>query len=171
MIIQCTKKLADEMKLKVSKPDLLNVNQIYCWHAHLFKIGRKKCVLVMNNVTRYHFVLYGLVKKDFVMFEEIVKMNIVSNFLADGINPDHVDWYINQLGDIQFYATSDRSIISQMNDSILSLEYIIYYEAERGNTIDIFEINRDLNCTPMMKIPKYPNKMMIDALNEQYSKN
>jgi len=159
------------MKLKVSKPDLLNENQIFCWHAHLFKIGRKKCVLVMNNVTRYHFVLYCLVKKDFVMFDELVKNNIAENFVADGMNHDHVERYIDQLGEIQFYATSDRSIISQMNDSILSIEYIIYYEAERGNSINIFEINRDLNCTPMMKIPKYPNEMMIDALIELYSKN
>jgi hypothetical protein len=171
MIIQCTKKLADEMKLKVTKRSLLNENEIFCWHANLFKIGRKKCVLVMNNVTRYHFVMYGLVKKDFAMFEDLVKMNIVTNFLADGINPEQVDWYINQLGKIQFYATSDRSIISQMTESILSIDYIIYYHEEKGNSISLFDINRDLNETLMMKIPKYPSEMMIDSLNELYLKN
>jgi len=165
MIIQCTKKLADEMKIKVSKPEVLNENQILCWHANLFKIGRKKCVLVMNNLTRYHFVLYGLVKKDFVKFEELVKMNIAENFLADGMNPDHIDRYIDRLGEIQLCATSDRSIISQMTDSILAIEYMIYYEEEKGNSISIFEINRKLNYTLMMKIPKYPYEMMIDALS------
>ncbi|MEH7349529.1 DUF6933 domain-containing protein [Gottfriedia acidiceleris] len=112
MYIQLTKKLSDEMKIKVEKPDLSNENQLFCWHANIFKIGRKKCVLVMNNVTRYCFVMYGLLKKDFTNFEVLMKRSIVTNFLANEFDVEKVDQYMKQLGEVQYTATSDRSIIS-----------------------------------------------------------
>ena len=37
-LIQCTKKLANEMKIKVQKVDTADFNPLYCWHANLFKI-------------------------------------------------------------------------------------------------------------------------------------
>lgn len=161
MIIQCTKKLADEMKMKVEKPDLTSVNQLYCWH----EIGRTKCVMVMNNVSRYHFVIYGLLKKDFTNFSEIVKKEIITNFFGDDYSTDDVNNYLDQIGDIQYAATSDRSLISQLNDSILITQHIFYEAAEKGNPVYIYDLNRYLNELPMMKINGFPKEGMRSLLS------
>lgn len=160
MIIQCTKKLADEMKIKVEKPDLSNENLLYCWNAHVFKIGRTKCVMIMNNVSRYQFMIYGLLKKDFMNLSEIIKKEIITNFFADEFLVDDINRYLDQIGDIQFTATSDRSLISQLNDSILITQHNFYEEAEKGNTVYIYDYNRELNSWPMMKIKGFPKDEM-----------
>lgn len=163
MYIRLTKKLSDEMKIKIEKPDLSNENQLYCWHANIFKIGRKKCVIVMNNVTRYCFVMYGLLKKDFTNFEELMKRSIVTNFLANEFDIEKIDFYMEQLGE-------DRSIISQMNDMIYQAEHIIHYMAEEGETISLLQLNLDLNETPLVKLNSYPYRLMREALNELFIK-
>lgn len=169
MIIQLTKKLADEMKMNVSKTDFTNENQLFCWHANIFKMGRKKCVIVMNNVTRYNFMLYGLVKKDFTNFEELVKENIKTNLLCDEIDLEIVESYMSKLGDVQYSSTSDRSILSQMNDMIFMIDHYFYHETERGNAISLYDLNRKLNDTIMTKLPLYyPYKMMKTELHEFY---
>jgi len=160
MIIQCTKKLADEMKIKVEKPDLLNGRLLHSWSAHIFKIGRTKCVMIMNNVSRYHFIIYGLLKKDFNNLSEIIKNEMITNFFADEFLVDDINKYLDQIGDIQYTATSDRSIISQINDSILITQHILYEEAEKGNPVYIYDINRELNSMPMMKIKGDPKDVM-----------
>ncbi|PGM57001.1 hypothetical protein [Bacillus sp. AFS053548] len=170
MYIQLTKKLSDEMKIKVEKPELSNENQLFCWHANIFKIGRKKCVLVMNNVTRYCFVMYGLLKKDFTNFEELMKRSIVTNFLANEFDVEKVDQYMKQLGEVQYTATSNRSIISQMNEMIYQAEHIIYYRAEEGETISLLHLNLNLNQTPLSKLGAYPNELMKEALDEFFIK-
>ncbi|PGS48416.1 hypothetical protein [Bacillus sp. AFS041924] len=165
MHIQLTKKLSDEMKIKVVKPDLTNEIQLFCWHANIFKIGRKKCVLVMNNVTRYCFIIYGLVKKDFTNFEELMKENLMTNFLANEFDVQKIDLYMEQLGEVQYTATSDRSIISQMNDMIINAEYIIYHMAEKDEVISLLDLNFKLNETPLVKLGSYPLKLMSEALD------
>lgn len=166
MYIQLTKKLSDEMKIKTVKPDLSNENQLFCWHANIFKIGRKKCVLVMNNVTRYCFVMYGLLKKDFTNFEELIKRSIVTNFLANEFDVEKVDQYMKQLGEVQYTATSDRSIISQMNDMIYLAESYVYHRLEEDEIISLLHLNLDLNDTPLYKLRSYPSKLMRGALDE-----
>ncbi len=160
MIIQCTKKLADEMKMKVEKPDLTHEKLLNCWNAHIFKIGRTKCVMIMNNVSRYHFVIYGLLKKDFINLSEIIKKELLTNFFADEFSEDDINKYLDQIGDIQYTATSDRSLISQLNDSILITQHIFYEEAEMGNPISIYDLNRELNSMLMIKINGDPKDVM-----------
>lgn len=147
------------------KPDLTNENQLFCWHSNIFKLGRKKCVIVMNNVTRYCFILYGLVKKDFTNFDEVVKENIVTNLLANEFDVEKIDLYMDQLGEVHYTATSDRSIISQMNDMIYSAEHIIDHLAEEREAISLLDLNLELNETPLVKLGSYPYKLMREALD------
>ncbi|MFD3449023.1 DUF6933 domain-containing protein [Microbacteriaceae bacterium 4G12] len=161
-LIQCTKKLADEMKIKVQKVDAADFNPLYCWHANLFKIGRKKCVIVMNNATRYHFVIYGVLKKDLQNLHLVFKENLVTNLLLSGMKPEMIERYLNEDQNIQYAATNNRSIISQMNDAVFAVEHFFYQES----IIDLASLNQYLNETVMLKLPKYPVEMMREALLE-----
>ncbi|WP_020061287.1 DUF6933 domain-containing protein [Bacillus sp. 123MFChir2] len=168
-LIQCTKKLADEMKIKVQKVDAADFNPLYCWHANLFKIGRKKCVMFMNNVTRYHFVVYGVLKKDLENLHLVFKKNLTTNLLLDGVDPEIIEQYLNQDSTVQYAATNNRSIISQINESIFAVDHYFYYELveKKEEFIDLAAMNQWLNEQIMLKLPKYPVEMMREALIER----
>ncbi|HDX9590467.1 TPA: hypothetical protein ROX98_003508 [Bacillus pseudomycoides] len=168
-LIQCTKKLADEMKIKVQKVDDAEFNQLYCWHANLFKVGRKKCVMFMNNVTRYHFVVYGVLKKDLDNLHLVFKKNLTTNLLLDGIDPEIIEQYLYQDSTVQYAATNNRSIISQINESIFAVDHYFYYELveKKQEFIDLAAMNQWLNEQIMLKLPKYPVEMMREALIER----
>ncbi|CAM4176297.1 hypothetical protein L1N85_13685 [Paenibacillus alkaliterrae] len=165
MTIQCTKKLATELDVPLSNEKPENFNPLYCWHAHLFSFNRRKCILVMNNETRYNFVMFGLLKADFKRFSDLIVKQLSDNLLADGIEQALVDNYLQNRGDVSYTPTSDRSIIGQINDMIMVAQYVM-----NGNIIDtgdpeIDQVNRMLNRFVMLKLPKlYSGETMHDAL-------
>ncbi|EEM11090.1 MULTISPECIES: DUF6933 domain-containing protein [Bacillus] len=169
-LIQCTKKLADAMEIKTEKIDLSDSNTLNCWHANLFTINRKKCVIVMNNITRYHFMIYGVTKKDLRNLEMLFKKDLVTNLLLDGIEPEVIEQYLNQDPTIQYAATNNRSIISQMNESVFMINDYFYNElvVKKSDFINMAELNHCLNRTIMLKLPKYPVEMMRDVLMQQF---
>ncbi len=167
-LIQCTKKLADIMGLKTEKIALSESNNLHSWHANLFTINRKKCVIVMNNVTRYHFIIYGVTKKDLRDFEALFQKNLVTNLLLDGVEPEVIEYYVKDSSPMQYAAINNRSILSQMNDAVFMVDHYFYAELveKQKPFINIAELNQNLNQTLMTKIPKYPAEMMSEALNQ-----
>lgn len=167
LTIQCTKKLADELKINVVKVKPLVLNPLYAWHAHLFFIQRHKCVLVMNNHTRYNFLMYGLKKADFNNFDNIVIDAIRENLLFDGNDESIVEKYMQGCGQVIYTATSDRSVVGQINEMRFAIEY--HFEDDRvdGKETDISELNRWLNKFIMSKLSLgYSGETMKLALLE-----
>lgn len=93
------------MKVTVSDKERIVAEPLYRWHAHLFFCQRRKCVLVMNNVTRYNFVMYGLKKGDFNRFNQLVKEKIAENLLADGIAQTRIEKYLQNIGEATYTET------------------------------------------------------------------
>ncbi|MFC7373499.1 plasmid pRiA4b ORF-3 family protein [Fictibacillus iocasae] len=164
MFIQVTKKLSQEMKIDVSKEDVSRVHPLFCWHANVFLYNRRKCVLVMNNFTRFNFLLYGLKSKDFKNFGETVTQGIEQSLLDNKIKPDAVRRYMENLGDVAFAQTSDRSVTSQMIQNLDFAERLLDHYLLRGAEPDLSVINYRLNEF-IMKLPKlYSRDHMEDAL-------
>ncbi|WP_231956085.1 DUF6933 domain-containing protein [Aneurinibacillus soli] len=165
LTIQCTKKLASELKFDISGDKPINRDPLYSWHAHLFLWNRRKCVLVMNNKTRYNFVLFGLRKDDFKQFDDIVVHAIAENLLGDGADKAIIDKYVQNCTSVSYTVTSDRSIISQINEMIMAAECKMTQDKLDGTEPDIGELNRWLNRYIMMKLPKlYSGETMLEEL-------
>ncbi|MEH6944737.1 DUF6933 domain-containing protein [Bacillus sp. JJ722] len=116
MIIECTKKLADAMKIKIEPYNPINSTPFYEWHANLFMFDRRKGVLLMNNTTRYSIVLYGLKMEHFKKFDSIVLAAIEETFLAVGFDKELVKTYIANCNAVTYSKTHDRSILGQMKE-------------------------------------------------------
>ena len=125
MLLGCTKKLADTMKIKLPTDNPVPINHLYSWHATLFVFGRRKGVLLMNDKTRYCVVLYGMKAEHFKRFDSIVMAAIEETFLAEGLAPDVVERYISRCGEVVFTKIYDRSILGQINDMLLHLSWKI----------------------------------------------
>jgi len=167
LLIQSTKKLSEQLNEKHSREQIIKNDPIYSWHAHVFFYKRKKYVIVMNNRSRYNFILGGLVKKDFMKFDERVRDGIKDNLLADDFDPHIVEKYLDQCKTVQFSPTSDRSIISQMNDMILITKNTWNVNAFKAQDIDLYEQNRSNNEFVMSTLPEaYSKDAMEKALRE-----
>lgn len=109
-------------------------------------------------------------EKDLRNLEALFKKDLVTNLLLDGIEPEVIEQYLNQDLTIQYAATNNRSIISQMNESVFMINDYFYDELEvkKSDFINMAELNHYLNRMIMLKIPKYPVEMMRDALMQQF---
>lgn len=66
MLIQGTKKLLDQLKLKPADLTVLPEEEaLFCWHANLVMINRRKAVVLMQDTSRYIVVLWGMKQKEF----------------------------------------------------------------------------------------------------------
>lgn len=168
-VIQCTKRLLEELKIDIEKETMSINDPIFSWHSHLFLLNRKKCVIVMNNKTRFNFILFGLKRADFINFNSIVLRGIEENLLAEGISDDITDKYLEGCNKVTYTNSSDRSIISQMNEMKRNIEYTFERNKAEGVETDIQELNRWLNRFVMLKLPKlYSGETMKEELMELF---
>lgn len=169
LTIQCTKKLLEELKIDIDKKIISIGAPIFSWHSHLFILNRKKCAIVMNNKTRFNFFLFGLKRADFLDFDSIIVNGIKENLLAEKIDETVVHKYMQKCNNVIYTTSSDRSIISQMNEMKRSIEYIFYKDRVEGVETDTYELNRWLNRFVMSKLPKlYSGETMKDELMELF---
>lgn len=115
MLIQCTKKLLDELKIKPSEP--IEEKPLFSWHANLVIINRRKTMILANDKNRYVIVLNGLKAKDFKKTDEIIVEAIRETFMDECIKDEIIDDFINQSGKIVYSKTKDRTLTARLNKS------------------------------------------------------
>ncbi|MEJ6949378.1 plasmid pRiA4b ORF-3 family protein [Natronospora cellulosivora (SeqCode)] len=129
MIIQCTKKLLDQLKIK---PDMgVEEDPLFSWHANLLTINRRKVLVFVNDKNRYSIVLYGLKAKDFKNFDEHIISSIRKTFQQECIKEEIIDQFINSASEITYTKTKNRSMISRMNESCKNVHYYLDLLDER----------------------------------------
>lgn len=63
MIIHCTQKMAAKLS-EVSAGTLTETSPLGSWHALLYAVNRRQCVMFCHDASRYILFLPGLVKAD-----------------------------------------------------------------------------------------------------------
>ena len=142
MNLQLTKKLSDKLKVDLVEIDTTDYNDIENYHCNLLKFGRDNCILITNDKTLFSFFIYGLKAVDFKDFEESISQRIFKILVELGFPQQQFEKVLESLENIQYSKTSNRSVISSMNDMKNQIESYIYH----GD--NIYEINRKLNQTP-----------------------
>lgn len=112
MLIQCTKKLLDELGIKA--PPLQKGEGLFSWHANLFYYNRRKTMVMVNDSNRYVIVLHGLKKRDFEHLDELIPAAIKSVFQDECIDEAIIDEYLRRAGEVVFTRTTDKSSISRV---------------------------------------------------------
>lgn len=112
MLIQCTKKLLDELKVKPETE--VDEDALFSWHANLVYINHRKTIVLVNDSNRYSIVLYGLKAKDFKNLDEIIISAIRETFIEECIKEDIVEKYINTSPNIVYSKTKNRSFVAKL---------------------------------------------------------
>ncbi|TVY10783.1 DUF6933 domain-containing protein [Paenibacillus cremeus] len=163
-IISCTKKLFEQSGFPESPVPEVGYQPLYSWHAHFFKMGRKNCLMLMNDLTRYQVFLYGMKKAHYKSFEDLFIQSLTANLKADELPEDQIHKYISRIGAHIYTKTHNRSLIGSLNDQILIGTHWIepYLSSEE---LPLIEFNRRLNRTVMLKLKEtYPVEAMKNAL-------
>ncbi|AEM78237.1 plasmid pRiA4b ORF-3 family protein [Thermoanaerobacter wiegelii] len=113
MLIQCTKKLLDVIERKPVSYE--EENLLFCWHANLITLNRRKTIVLVNDKNRYVVVLYGLKAKDFKRLDEAILNAIRLTLLDECIDEEIVEEYVRQSGEILYGKTKNSSYVGKMN--------------------------------------------------------
>lgn len=125
MLLQCTKKLLDELKIKPETEP--SEDPLFSWHANLITINRKKTVVIVNDQSLYPIVLHGLKAKDFKKLDELIIEAIRETFQREGIKDEVIQQYIAHAESITYTKTKDRTSVARMNKQCENVEYFEEY--------------------------------------------
>jgi len=89
MLIQCTKKLLDELNIKPATS--ADEGPIFSWHANLITVKRRKAVVLVNDKNRYVIILHGLKAKDFKKLDEHIIQAIRETFQDECIKDEIIE--------------------------------------------------------------------------------
>ncbi|WP_377887570.1 plasmid pRiA4b ORF-3 family protein [Alkalihalobacillus sp. R86527] len=121
MLIQCTKKLLDE--LKITPAERPEENTLFSWHANMIKLGRKKTLVLVNDHNYYVIVLYGVKANIMKKLDRFIPQAIEQVFRAEGIKEGVISQYVNQLGDMSISKTKDRKSVGKLNKACENVSY------------------------------------------------
>lgn len=113
MLIQCTKKLLDQLNLKPESA--ADEEPLFSWHANLLNINRRKTVVLVNDKNKYVVVLYGLKVRDFKKLDELIPEAIRETLRDECIKDDIIDEFINHSRGITYARTKDKASVARMN--------------------------------------------------------
>lgn len=118
MQIALTKKLADATGRTLA-PVQEDINPLFSWTANWVKVwsnSRVEDMIVMvNNSTRFVVAIYQVKRKDLKKIENIMKTAIANTLLSMNVNPEVVEDYLTQSGEVVFVKNSDRKATSWVN--------------------------------------------------------
>lgn len=120
-IIRCTQKLIKELKVNPCENASAS-SWLASWHANIFRIDRKNCLLVTNDKTLYSIFLFGLKKADFLNLPFILNEHLFKSLLSDGLSQDLIEKVLSVGDEVIFTKTNSRSVLGSMNDFKQCLE-------------------------------------------------
>jgi hypothetical protein len=163
MIIQCTKKLLDQLKIK---PVTVTTDELplFSWHANLITVNQRKTIVLVNDSNRYIVVLYGLKAKNLKNLNEIIIHSIREILLDEEIKAEIVEQFINHSPGIIYTKTKDRTLVARMNKACET----VYYFGEKLNSevIRQSDLSRKLSTLLVGDGKSYiePNEVMYKDL-------
>ena len=126
MIVHSSRKLAARLP-EVSRGPLEETSPLGSWHAHLFTLDRRQCVMFCHDESRYCLFLAGLRKPHFAelgskWFRELFTATLAMTGVPD-IQITKVELL---LGPVRFDTATDRSVQSAINIARRDLEAMVY---------------------------------------------
>ncbi len=149
MIIHCTKKLAAKLP-HVSADQLTENSPLGSWHANLYTIDRRNCLLFCHDETRYTLFLPGLRKQDFAELDRWFKELFMASLAYLGMADNHVRRAELALGKINFDTCTDRSVLGSLNQMHFMLGGRVN-EVENVMLLNPLSVNRWLCDYPVRR--------------------
>jgi uncharacterized protein DUF6933/pRiA4b ORF-3-like protein len=116
MLIHCTKKLLDQLKI-VPTEHQQDESPLFSWHAHILTINRRKLVVVINDSNRYVLVLYGMKAKDFKNIDMHIKEALRLALRKQCVDKDIIKRYLDEIKEFKYLKSKNRTLVARLNKS------------------------------------------------------
>ncbi|MFD1019906.1 DUF6933 domain-containing protein [Thalassobacillus hwangdonensis] len=143
MQIAVTKKMAKELKKDIQDADTVELPDIYRWHMNLFKIGNRKCVLLMNDATGLNLTLLGLKKEQFENIDQVIMGSLRELLKLLNVKQEIIDHMLDAGSELIYTNTHNRSVLGMMNEISYYIEAQI--EGKSYDDIDAVDMNEQNN--------------------------
>lgn len=171
MNIRITNKMKEKFKIVLTDENDNDVERFESWHANIFTFQRKTGIIMMNDLTRYGVILFGIKRSDINNLGELIKEQLKRNMKSDGFDDLSIQKLIRSIGNISYNKTNDRSILGQIKDNLFALGF--YIDPEETLTEEVIQVVNDrINDTPMRALEKdgfeaWPVSALKKALREK----
>jgi hypothetical protein len=164
-LIRCTQTLLKELGVTPEEKSFTN-EVLGEWHANLYLIQRRKCVLFTNNKTLFSFLVTGLKKADFKDFDEIFRQRCFKQLIYEDIPQNQFEKVLTENREISYGKTNNRSVLGSMNNFKFAIESFVY-NAGHIDYIDLFKVNKNLNYRIMGALDyKKANEVLREVLSK-----
>lgn len=148
--MRCTRKLQREMGLATAHltGQVTDDGVLGPWHANLVYIERRKCVLFVNDATRFNFIAADIPRAQIRKLDECFRLHL-SALLADYGLPDRArEAVCAEASEIGYAGGTDKSVLGTLND--LAFHYKHLVRVHGGvHSAAVPGIIRQLNEMPM----------------------
>lgn len=161
MNLQITAKLQKIIKSEMSEITVSEFSAVENYHAKVLEIANIEFLLITNDTTLYSFFFpmpeNGVTDMEY--FEYYVSQSIFKLLHLGGFAQDEFEQILDIMQNFNYSKSSDRSVISSMNNMGLFLENWVY------DKLDLVEINQRINTIPFSKIgDKYGVELFKELL-------
>lgn len=147
MIIHCTKKLSAKLP-SVSSEALVENSPLGSWHANLYTIDRRNCVLFCHDDIRYTLFLPGLRKEHFADLGRWFRELFTASLAYMGMEDNQVRCAELAMGPVVFDTATDRSVLGSLNQMRYMLDGRVS-EVEDVMLLNPLSVNRWLCHYPV----------------------
>jgi len=110
LVLRGIQKLLKELHLEKAHLSDPGDGLLGSWFASLFRIERRKCVLITNDRTLYSVLLFGPKKPDFVTLDVKFRDGLVANLKREGFAAEKIASLAMALNPVVWAATNGRSV-------------------------------------------------------------
>ena len=168
MLLHCTKKMAAKLP-EVSATPLVELSPLGSWHANLYTIDRRQCVLFCHDASRYVLFLQGLVKADFANLDRLHRELFLASLVVLGVKQSYLSSIALALGPVHYDCVTDRSVLGSMRVACNDLDGMLYRIANVMEC-DPLALTIRLNDRPATVKGKwiFPDKTMLELIEQLY---
>lgn len=166
MIICCSQRAAREFSFGPSQlqPAILeDQNQKSVWFAHVFFIGRLKCLVLTHGASLFSAVKEGYKRVDMAAPEGLVKGMIGQALYLVGAPPEAIKKTTDEIQEVTFAKASDRRVQGSMNDMIKIYKY--QRDDQNPRILNYSDAVCQINHMPMKVLRyEYPAEVFVRGL-------
>jgi hypothetical protein len=132
------------------------------WHANMWRIERRKCVLFTHDASLYSVFVPGLTKPDFARLGEVFGERVFKAMLRDEFSQTHIERTLEACRAIRFGRSGNRSVLGSMNEMRFHIELGIQHWGGLHRQ-DLIDLHHRLNRIPWSAIDY---RYAVEALRE-----
>jgi hypothetical protein len=127
LIIRCTAKLRKEMRIK--DPNLYCGESVWgilgSWHANLIYINRRKCILFVNDMTLFNFIVPDVSRKEIRDLQNLFLRFLHPVLAQEGFSQSQREALASEYAEVVYGPTCSKSVLGSMNDMAFHYEHWI----------------------------------------------